>query len=94
MGDLGLMGMNFPEGKGGAGTDMVSYCIAIEELSRACAATGASSADPEPSEADPSTAPDGDGGIEHPAGSDAVLVVSSAGGMLQDYLDSGEAGPS
>ena len=40
MGDLGLMGMNFPEEKGGAGTDMVSYCIAIEELSRACAATG------------------------------------------------------
>lgn len=51
-------------------------------LLTACAATGASSADPEPSEADPSTAPDGDGGIEHPAGSDAVLVVSSAGGML------------
>src|ERR1041385_5160257 len=41
MGELGLMGMNFPEDKGGAGTDMVSYCIAIEELSRACAATGA-----------------------------------------------------
>ncbi len=40
MGDLGLMGMNFPEASGGAGTDMVSYCIAIEELSRACASTG------------------------------------------------------
>ncbi|HUR26267.1 MAG TPA: acyl-CoA dehydrogenase [Candidatus Thermoplasmatota archaeon] len=40
MGDLGLMGMNFPEDKGGAGADMVSYCIAIEELSRACASTG------------------------------------------------------
>lgn len=40
MGDLGLMGMNFPEAVGGAGTDMVSYCIAIEELSRACASTG------------------------------------------------------
>ncbi len=40
MGGLGLMGMNFPEDKGGAGTDMVSYCIAIEELSRACASTG------------------------------------------------------
>jgi butyryl-CoA dehydrogenase len=40
MGELGLMGMNFPEDKGGAGTDMVSYCIAVEELSRVCAATG------------------------------------------------------
>ncbi len=40
MGDLGLMGMNFPEEAGGAGTDMVSYCIAIEELSRVCATTG------------------------------------------------------
>ncbi len=40
MGQLGLMGMNFPESVGGAGTDMVSYCIAIEELSRACASTG------------------------------------------------------
>ncbi len=40
MGELGLMGMNFPESVGGAGTDMVSYCIAIEELSRVCAATG------------------------------------------------------
>ncbi|HUR62621.1 MAG TPA: acyl-CoA dehydrogenase [Candidatus Thermoplasmatota archaeon] len=40
MGDLGLMGMNFPESAGGAGADMVSYCIAIEELSRVCASTG------------------------------------------------------
>jgi butyryl-CoA dehydrogenase len=40
MGQLGLMGMNFPAEKGGAGTDMVSYCIAIEELSRGCASTG------------------------------------------------------
>jgi butyryl-CoA dehydrogenase len=40
MGELGLMGMNFPQELGGAGTDMVAYCIAIEELSRVCAATG------------------------------------------------------
>ncbi len=40
MSALGLMGMNFPAEKGGAGTDMVSYCIAIEELSAACASTG------------------------------------------------------
>ena len=40
MGALGLLGMNFPQEKGGAGTDMVSYCLAIEELSRGCASTG------------------------------------------------------
>ncbi|MHB8634808.1 MAG: acyl-CoA dehydrogenase [Thermoplasmatota archaeon] len=40
MGALGLMGMNFPEAAGGAGTDMAAYCIAIEELSRVCASTG------------------------------------------------------
>src|ERR1041385_8970777 len=40
MGDLGLIGMKFPEAVGGAGADMVSYCIAIEELSRVCASTG------------------------------------------------------
>jgi hypothetical protein len=57
--------------------------IAVLLLLSACAATGASSADPEPSEDDHSLTPsDGHGGIEHPAGSDAVLVVSSAGGML------------
>jgi butyryl-CoA dehydrogenase len=40
MASLGLLGMNFPIEHGGAGTDMVSYTIAIEELSRACASTG------------------------------------------------------
>jgi butyryl-CoA dehydrogenase len=40
MANLGLLGMNFAPEKGGAGTDMVSYCIAIEELSRGCASTG------------------------------------------------------
>ncbi len=40
MGELGLMGMNFPTEVGGAGADMVAYCIAIEEVSRACASTG------------------------------------------------------
>ncbi|HEX7660918.1 MAG TPA: acyl-CoA dehydrogenase family protein [Pseudonocardiaceae bacterium] len=35
----GLMGMPFPEECGGAGTDHVSYTIAIEELARVCAAT-------------------------------------------------------
>ena len=32
--DLGLMGMPIPEEYGGAGTDTVSYAIAIEELTR------------------------------------------------------------
>jgi butyryl-CoA dehydrogenase len=38
--DLNLMGMPFPEKVGGAGADEVSYIIAVEELSRACASTG------------------------------------------------------
>ena len=37
---LNLMGMPYPEKDGGAGADYVSYVIAIEELSRACASTG------------------------------------------------------
>jgi butyryl-CoA dehydrogenase len=39
-GPLGLMGMPFPEQYGGAGTDYLSYIMAIEELSKVCAATG------------------------------------------------------
>src|SRR6266850_8367211 len=38
--DLGLCGMMVPETYGGAGFDGVSYVIAIEEVSRACASTG------------------------------------------------------
>jgi butyryl-CoA dehydrogenase len=37
--ELNLMGMPYPEKEGGAGADYVSYVIAIEELSRACATT-------------------------------------------------------
>ena len=40
MADLNLMGMPFPEKMGGAGADEVSYVIAVEEVSRACASTG------------------------------------------------------
>jgi butyryl-CoA dehydrogenase len=40
MGALGLMGMFVPEAYGGAGMDYLSYVIAIEELSRACASHG------------------------------------------------------
>ena len=39
MADLNLMGMPYPEEVGGAGTDYVSYVLAVEELSRACAST-------------------------------------------------------
>ncbi|MHC1584709.1 MAG: acyl-CoA dehydrogenase family protein, partial [Candidatus Syntropharchaeia archaeon] len=35
-----LMGVPFPVEYGGAGADMVSYAIVVEELSRACATTG------------------------------------------------------
>jgi butyryl-CoA dehydrogenase len=38
--ELNLTGMPYPEKVGGAGADYVSYVIAIEELSRACASTG------------------------------------------------------
>ena len=38
--EMNLMGMTFPEKEGGAGADYVSYVIAVEEISRACASTG------------------------------------------------------
>ena len=40
MGDLGLFGLPFPEEWGGAGGDFLSYCIAIEEISRGDAGVG------------------------------------------------------
>lgn len=40
MAELGFMGMNVPEEYGGIEADAVSYVIAVEEISRACAATG------------------------------------------------------
>ncbi len=39
MAELGLMGMPFPEEVGGAGTSMLSYVMAIEEIAKACPAT-------------------------------------------------------
>lgn len=39
MSELGLMGMAIPEKYGGAGFDYISYVIAMEEISRACAGT-------------------------------------------------------
>lgn len=40
MAALGLTGIPWPEEYGGIGSDYVSYCIAVEELSRVCASTG------------------------------------------------------
>lgn len=39
-GELGLAGVSVPPEYGGAGMDVVSYAIAIEEISRACANVG------------------------------------------------------
>ncbi len=40
MGELGLMGVAVPESLGGSGFDHVSYVLAMEEVSAACASTG------------------------------------------------------
>ncbi len=40
MGELGLLGLPFPEEYGGAGADFLSYCLAIEEISRGDVSVG------------------------------------------------------
>jgi butyryl-CoA dehydrogenase len=40
MGELGLMGVAIPQEYGGAGMDAVSYALAMEEISAACASSG------------------------------------------------------
>lgn len=40
LGEMGLMGMMVPEEYGGAGMDTVSYAMAMEEISSACASSG------------------------------------------------------
>ena len=40
LGELGFMGIMVPQEYGGAGADAVSYVVALEEISRACASTG------------------------------------------------------
>ncbi|HEY2730869.1 MAG TPA: acyl-CoA dehydrogenase [Polyangia bacterium] len=40
LGALGLLGIMVPEKWGGAGMDAVSYALALEEISRACASVG------------------------------------------------------
>lgn len=42
LGELGMLGLPFPEEYGGAGADTVSFAIVTEELSRGCASTGIS----------------------------------------------------
>lgn len=40
LGELGLMGVALPESSGGSGADHVSYALAVEEVSAACASLG------------------------------------------------------
>lgn len=40
LGEMGMMGLPFPEEYGGAGADTISFAIVTEELSRACGSTG------------------------------------------------------
>lgn len=40
LGEMGLMGVVYPEEYNGSGMDYISYAIAIEEISRGCASTG------------------------------------------------------
>lgn len=42
LGELGIVGLPYPEEFGGSGSDFVSYAIAVEEISRVCASTGIS----------------------------------------------------
>src|SRR5271154_3320481 len=40
MGELGFLGMAIPQEYGGAGMDTISYALAMEEISAACASCG------------------------------------------------------
>ena len=40
MGKLGYFGIQVPQDLDGSGMDSISYCIVIEEISRACAGLG------------------------------------------------------
>jgi len=42
MGELGLMGIPFPEKYGGSNGDTISYALAVEEIGKVCASTGLS----------------------------------------------------
>jgi len=40
LGDMGIMGLPFPEEYGGAGADTICFSIVVEELSRVCGSVG------------------------------------------------------
>lgn len=42
MGELGMMGIPFPEEYGGSGGDTIAYALAVEEIGRVCGSTGLS----------------------------------------------------
>ncbi|WP_347860963.1 acyl-CoA dehydrogenase [Salimicrobium sp. PL1-032A] len=42
MGELGLLGIPFPEEYGGSGGDTITYALAVEEIGRVCGSTGLS----------------------------------------------------
>ncbi|MCY8515759.1 acyl-CoA dehydrogenase family protein [Bacillus atrophaeus] len=42
MGELGLLGIPFPEEYGGSGGDTISYALAVEEIGKVCGSTGLS----------------------------------------------------
>ncbi|MEK3891976.1 acyl-CoA dehydrogenase family protein [Bacillus sp. FSL W7-1354] len=42
MGELGLLGIPFPECYGGSGGDTISYALSVEEIGKACGSTGLS----------------------------------------------------
>ncbi|WP_027963299.1 acyl-CoA dehydrogenase family protein [Halalkalibacillus halophilus] len=42
LGELGLLGIPIPEEYGGAGSDTITYALAVEEIGRVCGSTGLS----------------------------------------------------
>ncbi|MCY8669030.1 acyl-CoA dehydrogenase family protein [Bacillus haynesii] len=42
MGELGLLGIPFPESYGGSGGDTISYVLSVEEIGKVCGSTGLS----------------------------------------------------
>ncbi|SDJ70000.1 acyl-CoA dehydrogenase family protein [Sediminibacillus albus] len=42
LGELGMMGIPFPEEYGGSGGDTITYALAVEEIGRVCGSTGLS----------------------------------------------------
>ncbi|WFE16028.1 acyl-CoA dehydrogenase family protein [Bacillus atrophaeus] len=42
MGELGLLGIPFPEEYGGSGGDTISYALAVEQIGKVCGSTGLS----------------------------------------------------